>query len=575
MCERSDLTDLAQAEVGMRWGVKIPLRDGTQLSATVYLPRNYTSSPVIVTLTPYTGQMHHDRGVYFAAHGYPFVIVDVRGRGNSEGAFRPVINEAKDGFDVVEWVAQQAYCNGQVAMWGGSYGGFVQWATAKEFPPHLATIVPVAAPYAGVDLPFRNNIPTPYLMQWLTLVSGRTLQDKIFWNNGRYWGAKFRLWAESGVAFKDLDSQLGVPSAIFQEWISHPEPDAYWDSHNPTSEQYAELAIPILTITGIYDGDQPGALMHYKQHLRNCTAAARMRHYLVIGPWDHAGTRSPTKEFCGLKVDDASLVDLPRLHREWYAWTMRDGPKPEFLRKNVAYYVMGAEKWRYSESIETVTGHSVAFYLQSNGNPTDVFKSGSLSSEGPQGNESDHYIYDPRDVSLAELESVVDPENRADHRMIYASVGKQLVYHSPPFEKEVEISGFFVFSAWISIDRADTDFRASVFEVGIDGRAMQLTTDSLRARYREDIRNAKLIRTKEPLRYDFEHFMFVSRLVGKGSRLRLVVGPINSIYSQKNYNSGGIVSEESMRDAQPVTVTLFHDVAHPSALYVPYGQPET
>jgi hypothetical protein len=75
--------------------------------------------------------------------------------------------------------------------------------------------------------------------------------------------------------------------------------------------------------------------------------------------------------------------------------------------------------------------------------------------------------------------------------------------------------------------------------------------------------------------YDFERFMFISRVVKKGHCLRLVIGPINSIYSQKNYNSGGVVSEESMQDARIVTVKLFHDESHPTTLYVPIGQPES
>jgi len=58
-----------------------------------------------------------------------------------------------------------------------------------------------------------------------------------------------------------------------------------------------------------------------------------------------------------------------------------------------------------------------------------------------------------------------------------------------------------------------------------------------------------------------------------GSRLRLVIGPINSIYTQKNYNSGKAVSDESMADARAVTVTLLHDKAHPSTLYVPLASP--
>ena len=102
-----------------------------------------------------------------------------------------------------------------------------------------------------------------------------------------------------------------------------------------------------------------------------------------------------------------------------------------------------------------------------------------------------------------------------------------------------------------------------------------MTDDRLRARYRENARKPRLVRSTQPLRYDFEGFLFTSRLIEKRHRLRLVIGPINSIYSQKNFNSGGVVSEESMSDARPVTVRLFHNEQYPSALYVPLGRPES
>src|ERR1700685_2803226 len=93
------------AKVEWQWGVKIPLRDGVRLNATLYKPAALKEPrPCLFTLTPYIGQSYHDRGMYFAAHGYPFLTVDVRGRGNSEGVFQPLIQEAKDGYDVVEWL---------------------------------------------------------------------------------------------------------------------------------------------------------------------------------------------------------------------------------------------------------------------------------------------------------------------------------------------------------------------------------------------------------------------------------------------------------------------------------------
>lgn len=561
-------------DVQMQWGVLVPLRDGIRLSATVYTPLAGTAPyPALFVMTPYVGQTYHDQALYFAAHGYAFLTVDVRGRGNSEGEFHP-INEARDSHDVIEWLAAQSYCNGKVAMWGGSYSGYVQWAAIKELSARLTTIVPVAAPCRAVDSPMRNNIFAPYSIQWLTLVSGRTSQDKIFFENRAFWSGLFRRWYESGRSFKELDSFAGNPSALFQEWISHPQQGEYWDRYNPSAEEYGAVTIPVLTVTGIYDANQPGSLTHYREHMRNASTEARAKHYLVIGPWDHAGTRIPKAQFGGLCVGHASLLDVRKLHLDWYAWVMRGGPKPEFLQRSVAYYVMAADKWRYADSLDAITSHSMPLHLSSRGKTATDFLAGRLGTEPAGSGEPHQYVYDPRDLSRAELESGIDPDALTDQRMVRACVGKQLVYHSDPFENDTEVSGFCKLVAWLSIDQPDTDFRAWLYEIDPSGGSTLLTTDSMRARYRESLREAKLIRTADPLRYELDRFTFVSRLVRKGHRLRLVIGPINSIYSQRNYNGGGVVAEESMVDARPVTVRLFHDDRHASALYLPIGHPE-
>jgi putative CocE/NonD family hydrolase len=560
--------------VAMNWGIEIPLRDGVRLHATVYSPRDRPlPPPCIVALTPYIADYHHERGVYFASHGFTFAVVDVRGRGNSQGTFRPNIQEAHDGYDVVEWLARQSYCNGKIAMWGGSYLGYAQWATATEFPPHLATIVPTAAPYMGVDFPMRNGIFFPYAVQWLTLTQGNALQLRTF-SDRDFWSGVFREWHESGRSFRELDAILGIPLPTFQEWLSHPEPDAYWDAYNPTAEQYARMQIPILTITGTYDDDQSGALEHYSQHMRNASPEARARHYLLIGPWDHSGTGTPRSEFGGLKLGDKSLLNIQQLHLEWYAWTMQGGPKPEFLKAPVTYYIMGAEEWRYADSLEQVTARHETLFLDSVANAKDIFSSGSLGAEQGRG-RPDAYTYDPRNTRGPEVdaEARADGSSLVDQSVLIALRGKALVYHSAPLQKDTVISGFFKLSAWISIDRPDTDLYVSVHEIDSAGNSIRLSTDAVRARYREGLRTPKPIRTTAPLRYDFEHFTFISRRVERGHRLRLVIAPmgrlLDTTFAEKNYNGAGIVAEQAAHDARPVTVRLLHDRNHRSALYVP------
>src|SRR5580692_7507451 len=211
----------------MLWGVKIPMRDGVMLNATIFQPLGQKDPvPVIFTFTPYIGDSYTDRAMYFAQHGYVYALVDVRGRGNSGGAFEPFANDAKDGYDIVEWLAKQPYCNGKVTMWGGSYAGFDQWTTLKEFPPHLATIVPAAAAHPGVDFPAPHNVFVSYDVQWLTFTSGATPNVKLFGESG-FWIDKFRERYLNHIPFHKLDNLVGNPSPHFQKWLVHRTPDEY------------------------------------------------------------------------------------------------------------------------------------------------------------------------------------------------------------------------------------------------------------------------------------------------------------------------------------------------------------
>jgi hypothetical protein len=365
-----------------------------------------------------------------------------------------------------------------------------------------------------------------------------------------------------------------MPSKIFQTWVDHPAPDAYWDAYNPTDEQYGKLDLPVLTVTGQYDDDQPGALAHYGMHVRHATPAARAKHYLVIGPWDHLGTRTPHPEFGGLRFGPASLVDMNALHKAWYDWTMKAGPKPEFLKAPVAYYVAGADKWRYAESLEGITAEARPLYLDSTAaRANDVFASGALGAAKGQGGP-DAYVYDPLDTSNAALADDTRAPEFTDQRGVLVNRGKSLIYHTAPFEKDTEIDGFFKLTAFIAIDQPDTDLEVAVYDIAPEGSSLVLARDGRRARYRESPRAAKLAKPGRIERYDFDGFTFVARTLPKGHRLRLVIGPADSPYEEKNYNAGGIVSDESGKDARTVTVRLFHDAEQPSALYVPIGRPE-
>ncbi|MCJ7622174.1 MAG: CocE/NonD family hydrolase [Anaerolineaceae bacterium] len=559
-----------EKEIDLIWGEKIPMRDGINLNATIYKPHKMPEQlPVILPMTPYISDTYHERGMYFARNGYVFAIVDVRGRGSSEGEFAPLENDPNDGYDTVEWLAKQPWCNANVAMWGGSYAGYNQWATLKEFPPHLETIVPAAAAHPGVDMPFMNNIYYTYEMQWLTLVSGVTPNVNLF-DESSFWIQKFCELYLNHRPLKELDQIVGNPSLNFQKNLEHPTPDEYWDKLAPSEDDYRKIKTPVLSITGHYDGDQPGAMAFYRRHMKYGNPEAVKNHYLIIGPWDHAGTRTTNKKVGGLTFGDACLIDLNKLHIEWYDWTMKDGEKSGFLKKRVAYYVIGSEEWKYANSLEDISNEKRRLFLDSaDGMANDVFQSGIMTTEKPSLSTIDTYIYDPLDIRPAELERETIKDYILDQRIALNLFSNGLVYHSEAFDEATEISGYLKFVAWISMDVPDTDFQVSISEILPDGTSISLSDCLMRARYRESLRKEKLVTSGEINPYVFDSFMFFSRRIARGSRLRLVFKCPNSINLQKNYNSGGVVHDESGKDARTAHITLYHDAKYPSYLELP------
>ncbi|MCX6091067.1 MAG: CocE/NonD family hydrolase [Candidatus Atribacteria bacterium] len=126
--------------------VAVMMRDGVILRADVRRPAKTGKYPVLIFRTPYgksEGDPDNEKTFNEAVkRGYAMVIQDVRGRFESEGEFVAYRNEGKDGYDTIEWAAQQPWSDGRVGTFGLSYPGAVQWLAAVENPPHLKAMVP-------------------------------------------------------------------------------------------------------------------------------------------------------------------------------------------------------------------------------------------------------------------------------------------------------------------------------------------------------------------------------------------------------------------------------------------------
>jgi putative CocE/NonD family hydrolase len=364
---------------------------------------------------------------------------------------------------------------------------------------------------------------------------------------------------------------VATNAAAFTRWISHPSVDEYWESFTPTPEEFSRFDIPILTITGYFDGDQPGALQYYKEHMEYGNEEARRMHHLIIGPWDHGGTRANQEKLGGLEFGPNAVVypDMIQMYVEWFDWVFKDKEKPGFLEKRVAYYVTNRDEWRYADDWNEISNDTELLYLSSDaGMANDVFQSGSLSRTPPGSSQQpDAFTYDPLKLRPKMDPAAVSPEPFLSQELAFDE--DILVYHSAPLEEDLEVAGYVRLKAYIELDVPDTDLLVNLYEITAAGTSIDLGNAMVRARYRNSSATPELVVPGEVNLYDIPLYLYFVRTLDEGSRLRLIITSINRPDFEKNYNSGGVVADETAADARTATIKLHHDARYPSALEIP------
>lgn len=495
----------------LKLGLEVPTRDGTVLRGLHYQPAA-ASAPAILTMTPYGADGFHKYAPTFAARGFNFVSLDTRGRGDSDGEFMPFHHEGADGHDAVEWLASQPWCDGNVVTFGGSYCGFVQWTIVATKPPSLRAISPTAAVYPGVDFPMHRNNFEYYDVRWLTYVSGRRQNSRLF-EDESFWRTAVQRLFDADKPFRDFDlTTLGQRLPAFQEWLDHPELDDYWDQFVP--RDYADIDIPVLTITGQYDDDQLGALTFYGKH-------DVANHDLVIGPWDHAATRSSAREFGGLTFAESSQVDLTNLQADWYDWVLGRGERPKFLADRVVYFHTGADEWRSAPEVPT------AF--------TEV--------ELKPSEQTELYI-DPRAVDQA-------PD---DEKKFLTDKLAGLVFVTDPLPV-TDISGRPRVRLTLNSDLPDFTLLAQVYLLRGTEPAVLLGGIPFVARYRESLRRAEPWQSDVDTQVELGAFPFISLQARQDDRIAVVIRQPH-LQHQVNYQTGGTIADETPQKAKAGTVRV-------------------
>lgn len=556
----------------MTLNVPIPMRDGVTLSSTVFRPVANGAYPVLFVVTPYTADRWQSWGGFFASNGYIFVSVDARGRGRSSGSFEPWIHEGTDGVDVIRYLSRRIPgSDGRVAAWGGSYSGKNQWAFATSHEPALKAIAPAATGYPGYDLGMLGNVPMPSMMRWLNYVSGPGVYANLN-RDDAFWTGAYSELSRGAVRYRDFDRFVGNPTTVWQDWVAHPDFDNFWLRGTPSAEQLKSITVPVLAVTGTYDDAQLGTLRYWRQYQGG--SKPRPNGYLVIGPWDHPGSREPRLSLGGLTFAEPSQIDMRRLNLQWYDWILKGKARPEALKDHFNYYVAGAERWESAPTLESATKRRETLFLSSPESPaSSLARRGSLSLRPPAEDE-DSYVDDPAAGPFNEGPeggSAMAPDFLTRDPIGARLRGDGLVYETNPFARAADIVGEPSARLVLAIDTPDADIRVQLFEVRADGRVIFLSQDQIRARYRKNPSRAEVVTRREEI-YRFDRFPFVARTVERGSRIRLVVAPLGtSIYQQRNRNSGKMVADETPADNRVATVRLKLG-AGLSRISLPYGR---
>lgn len=474
--------------VTREYGIVVMASDGTRLMTDVYRPVNAKPGPALLVRTPYTRTLlsHFREGHYWASHGYAYVVQDVRGRGDSDGRFDPLVHEGSDGYRTQSWIARQPWSNGRVGTMGGSYLGWTQVFTAPLNNPALKAMIPAVTPSdPGGYWPMRHGGISFGMIEWAMVVAGRTLRgipdDE----------AEF-LDAYRSLPLEEIDTKLGLRLPIWREYLANLENQAYW---TPRSYQprLPRSRVPMFHITGWYDGTLGGSLENFSAMRSGATPATREQQYLMVGPWRHwIGTDSRGTNIGGMEFGAGAIVDLNRQYQQWFRRYLVGDSTAISTWDRVRLFVLGENRWVGAEDWPIPGTRFTPFYVRDGraGTPAQ----GRLTTEPPGAGEGgDTYSYDPANATPFLWTRNVDSGGPDDYRSVEQR-GDVLVYSMPAPAGGITVCGPVRATVVASSSAFDTDWVARLTLVHRDGYSQRLTDGWIRARARRgDFRNDPLV----------------------------------------------------------------------------------
>lgn len=537
--------------------IMITMRDGVRLQNFLYLPAGDGPFPTLLARCMYGANRVEETARFWVERGYAVLLQNIRGRHGSEGGPVGRNDFAQDGYDTMDWLVAQPWCNKRIGTFGRSALARVQVATAfLAHPAHLA-MAPAVLPYKMMSH-LGGAFMFSQIPQWMYMAqSGPELNpvETVDWMPHLF---KLPL---TGV----LDD-LGGPLDQYREIVTNAHENYFSDPVHP--DLFKTLHTPNLMVSGWYDHCATGPVDFFMHTMQHATEEQQRNTHLIIGPWDHsiAGDEAHEYDF-GPHADlDHSTIEVA-----FFEHHLKANPPAERLAP-VQIFVMGRNEWRDEQEWPLSRAQEEKLYLHSNGDVVGAWVRGRLSLDPPGEESPDRFTYNPADPvptwggANSAPAKVLPMKRGARDQQITLYRRDVLTFYSDPLPEPLEVTGMLKLVLYAASSAQDTDFTAKLMDIASDGNARLISDGVVRARFRNGLKAPELIEPEAIYCYEID-LWFTSNEFQPGHRIALAISSSNFPRINRNLNTGG----DNERDSHFIAAnqTLFHDSRYPSHLVLP------
>ncbi len=514
----------------------VPMADGIHLATQIYIPDFYpTPLPVVLQRTPYNRRDESMAMVVCDFLGYVFVSQNVRGRYESEGEpmvfFTDGWGEHRDGYDCIDWIVDQDWCNGRVGMMGASAPGMTQYMASGSRHPNLSMNCPILA--------------------------GPSMYHFVAYQGGVFRKALVESWLTG------LDTPWLIDTVT-----NHPDYDDTWATVD-LSARYDSATVPTFHIAGWFDMYTDGQIEAFAEMQTRFG-----NNKLLIAPCGH-GDAIGTVEQGDLVFPDNALLtveDLVDVTTRWYDYWLKDIPTGIMDEPAIQFYLTGDcdtgdttlfNRWMFAEEWPLPEIATVPYYIKADG---------ALDTIPPTGDGSDTYLYDPENPcpTIGGREFIGMDEigyGPKDQAALVESRSDVLIYTTPVLTEPMAIIGKIIMILYASSDRLDTDFAVRVTDVYPDGRSILMTDGILMARHRQSLDAEEFLVPDMPDTFEIDVWS-IANVFNTGHRIRVIISSSNYPRFEANPNTGApFVRDDTV--TLVATNTVFRSAAMPSHLLLP------